>query len=135
MLKTEPGMKWHGEGETEPMGNRKLALTITKNGKMDAISWKIIIQRNSQLLYSPPKVWVSVFPSVNRNRILVLSIMKKWKNGRHFAEKRQTAKFPITDPPRFWVSTFSVSTEMEYWRRLFPTSHLCVVLHFLIFLY
>ena len=81
--------------------------------KMSAISRKIIAQQNPQLL-TPQKIWVSIFLSVDRNGILVSAIMKKWKNGCHFTEKRQTAKFPITDPPRFWVSTFSVSTEMEF---------------------
>ena len=100
MLKPEPGMKWHGEGETEPTGNSKLALAITKNGKMAAISLKIIIQQNSQLLYRPP-------PSiVNRNRILVLAIMNKWKNGYHFAENHPTAKFQITDLPKFGSPLF-----------------------------
>ena len=32
----------------------------------------------------PLKVWVSSFPSVNKNGISALAIMKKLKNGSHF---------------------------------------------------
>ena len=107
---------------------------------------------------NPPKVWVSGFLSVNRNRISVLAIMKKLKNGCHFLNINRTEKFPITNPPwslGLWF--FRVSMEMEYqhrplwknWRKIYVwlhlkhlcvdiyawfTSHLCVVLHFLIFI-
>ena len=53
-----------------------------------------------------PKVWVSIFPSVNGNRISVLAIMKKLKNGCHFINIDHTEKFQITDPPKVWVSGF-----------------------------
>ena len=33
MLETEPRMKWHGEGETEPMEIGKLASAIMKKWK------------------------------------------------------------------------------------------------------
>ena len=41
-VKTEPRMKWYGDGETEPienlhLGNRILALAIMKKSKMAAI--------------------------------------------------------------------------------------------------
>ena len=52
----------------------------------------------------PHKVWVSGFPSVNRNRILVLAIMKKLKNGRHFVNMHCTEMFQITDPRKVRVS-------------------------------
>ena len=70
---------------------------------MAAISLILIIQKNFQLL-TPPKVWVSGFPSVGRNGILASAIMKKFKNGCHFFNINRTEKFPITDPPKVWVS-------------------------------
>ena len=41
----------------------------------------------------PSKVWVSVFPSVDRNGISVSAIMKKLKNGCHFIDINHTEKF------------------------------------------
>ena len=54
----------------------------------------------------PPKVWVSGFPSVNRNGISALAVMKKLKNGCHFVNINGMEKFQITDPPKVWVSCF-----------------------------
>ena len=89
-----------------------------------------------------PKVWVSGFPSVNRNEISALAIMKKLKND-YFVDIDHTEKFQITDPPKVWVSGFpivnrngiSVSAIMKKLKNgspVYPTSHLCVVLHLLI---
>ena len=50
----------------------------------------------------PLKVWVSGFPSVNRNGISVSAIMKKMKNGCHFFNIDHTEKFPITDIFAWW---------------------------------
>ena len=47
------------------------------------------------------------FPSVDGNRISVLAIMKKLKNGCHFLNTNCMEKFQITDPPKVWVSGFS----------------------------
>ena len=109
-----------------------------------------------------PKVWVSGFVSVDGNGISVSAIMKQLKNGCHFIINHME-KFQITDCPKVWVSGFLfwVLMETEYHQKtrnanfLFsprfhfniyawlhlkhlcvnidPTSHLCVVLHFLIF--
>ena len=46
--------------------------------------------------YCPPKVWVSGFLSVNGNRISVLAIMQKLKNGHHFVNMHRMAKCQIT---------------------------------------
>ena len=54
----------------------------------------------------PPKVWVSSFPSVDRNGISLLAIMKKMKNGCHFVNIYHTEKFQITDPPQFGSPVF-----------------------------
>ena len=63
----------------------------------------------------PPKVWVSGFLSVNRNRISASTIMKKLKNGSHFVNIDHTEKFQITDPPsKFGSPVFRVLTEVEY---------------------
>ena len=53
--------------------------------------------------YQTPKVWVSGFPSVNRNRILASVIMKKLKNGYHFVNMHHREKFKLltTHPPKF----------------------------------
>ena len=45
------------------------------------------------------KIHVSSFPSVNRNGISVLAIMKQLKNDRHSINIDHTEKFQITDPP------------------------------------
>ena len=74
----------------------------------------------------PPKVWVSSFPGVDRNGISASAVMKKLKNGSHFVNIDHTEKFQITDPPKVWVSGFPGVDGV------YPTSHLCVVLHFLI---
>ena len=54
----------------------------------------------------PSKVWVSGFPSVNRNGMSASTIMKKSKNGHHFVNIHHTEKFQITDLPKVWVSGF-----------------------------
>ena len=72
---------------------------------MALISLILIIQKNFKLL-TPPKVWVSGFLGVNGNRISVLAIMKKLKNGSHFININCMEKFQITDPPKVWVSSF-----------------------------
>ena len=51
-----------------------------------------------QITNPTPKVWVSGFPSVNRNGIFALVIMKKLKNGHHFINMHHTEKFQITNP-------------------------------------
>ena len=72
---------------------------------MAAISLILIVWKNFQLP-TPPQVWVSSFPSVNRNGISVLAIMKKLKNGCHFFNIDCTENFPITKPPKVWVYGF-----------------------------
>ena len=111
-------------------------------------------------LPTPPKVWVSGFLGVNRNGISVSAIMKKLKNGSHFVNINHMEKIQITNPPKVWVSSFlgvnrngiSVSAIMKKLKNgshfvninrmekqlkhlcvVYPTSHLYVVLHFLIF--
>ena len=68
--------------------------------------------------------------------------MKKLKNSHHLINIDHTEKFHITDPPlpKVWVSSFlSVNrngiSALAIMKKLkkYPTSHLCVVLHFLIF--
>ena len=69
---------------------------LWKNWKMAAISLISIVQKNFRL--PTPKVWISGFPSVDRNGISVLAIMKKLKNGCHFFNIDRTEKFQITNP-------------------------------------
>ena len=64
---------------------------------MAAISLISILQK----ITNRPKVWISGFPSVDRNGISVLAIMKKLKNVCHFFNINLTEKFPITDPTKF----------------------------------
>ena len=113
---------------------------------MAAILFILIVRKNFKLP-PPPKVWVSSFPSVNGNGISASAIMEKLKNGCHFINIDHTEIFQITDPPKVWVSGFpSVNRNgISAWLHLkhlcldiyasvvYPTSHLCVVLHFLIF--
>ena len=68
----------------------------------------------------PRKGLVSGFLSVNRNGISALAIMNKLKNGCHFVNMHCMEKFQIADPPKFGSLVY-------------PMSHLCVVLYFLIF--
>ena len=72
---------------------------------MAAISLILIVRKNFKLL-TPSKVWVSGFPSVNRNGISVLAIMKKLKNGCHFFNINHMEKFQITNPSKVWISGF-----------------------------
>ena len=72
--------------------------------------------RAKLLITDPPKVWLSGFPSVNRNGKLVSAIMKNQKNGSNSPKMCPRAKLPITDPPlKFGSPVFRVSTEMENW--------------------
>ena len=80
---------------------------------MAAISLISIIRKNFKLLTSP-KVRVSGFPSVNRNGISVLAIIKKLKNGCHFINIDRTEKFQITDFPKFGSLFFRVLKGTEY---------------------
>ena len=54
----------------------------------------------------PPKVWVSIFPSVNGNGISVPVIMKKLKNCHHFVNIDHMEKCQIIDPPKFGSPVF-----------------------------
>ena len=114
---------------------------------MAAILFILIIRKNFKLP-PPPKFGSPFFPSVNRNGISASAIMEKLKNGCHFINIDHTEIFQITDPPpKVWVSGFpSVNRNgISAWLHLkhlcldiyaslvYPTSHLCVVLHFLIF--
>ena len=54
-----------------------------------------------------PKVWVSSFLSVDRNRISTSAFMKKLKNGCHFVNINHTEKISnYWLPPKVWVSSF-----------------------------
>ena len=59
---------------------------------------KCILEQKPQLP-TPPKVWVSGFPSVDRNGKLVLAIMKNQKSTSNSPKMCPRAKFTITDPP------------------------------------
>ena len=73
--------------------------------------------------YQLPKVWVSAFPSVNGNGKFASAIMKKWPSS------NRTRKIPIKKGYYSWM--LNVETESMF--SVYPTSHLCVILHFLIF--
>ena len=97
----------------------------------------------------PPIVWVSGFLSVNRNGISALAIMKKLKNCSHsmkmedhqktgdgdvyflFSEFSIGSFFPITHP-RFHFNIYAW-LHLKHLCVVYLMSHLCVVLHFLIF--
>ena len=98
-------------------------------GKMAVAPQKCILEQNFQLP-TPPKVWVSGFLSVNGNANLVLAIIENGKNNRSSPKMCPRAKLPITDPLKFWSPHECV---LEQGFSFYPTSHLCVVLHFLIF--
>ena len=55
---------------------------VDNYGKIATISWKVVIQQNFQLPTSPK----FGSPLWNGNGKLALAIIKKWKNGCHFAE-------------------------------------------------
>ena len=78
---------------------------LWKNWKIAVISLILIIWKNFKLP-TPPKVWVSSFPSINRNGISPLAIMKELKNSCHFFNIDHMENFQITDPPKVWVSGF-----------------------------
>ena len=103
--------------------------------------------------WSPPKVWVSGFQSVNGNEISASVIMTKLKNSHYFVsvenwryEFSVGSVFPITHP-RFLFNIYAclclklLCVDIYAWWPFctskkslgYPTSHLCVVLHFLIF--
>ena len=88
MLKTEPRMKWHGDRETGPMENVGV-------GHYEKIKkWPPFCKYTSYgkiSNYQPTlKVWVSGFPSIDRNRISASAIMKNLKNGHHFLNMHHT---------------------------------------------
>ena len=135
---------------------------ITENRKNGRSSPKMH-PRAKLLITDPPKVWVSNFLSVDRNAKLVSAITENGENGHSSPKMHPRAKLPITDTPKVWVSSFpSVNrngklvlaiTEngknfqlptplkfgsphesvLEQRFSFYATSHLCVVLHFLIF--
>ena len=108
---------------------------------------------------NPPKVWVSGFLGVDGNGISASAIMKKLKNGSHFININCTTEYqwkwniirklememhiffflnfptvhfsPITYP-RFHFNIYAC-LHLKHLCVVYPTSHLCVVLHFLIF--
>ena len=89
------------------MLKRNLGWVIGKTEEME----------NSHLWFSEcRKVTTDKCPSinVNGNRISVLAIIKKLKNGCHLVNIDRTEKFQITDPPKIGSPVFQVSTEMEY---------------------
>ena len=71
-----------------------------------------------------PKVWVSSFLSVNKNRISELAIMKKLKNDHHFINIDHTEKFQITDSLKFclwfsecqWKWTIGINSLWKNWK-------------------
>ena len=78
---------------------------------------KIEPMENSHLWFSEcRKVTTHKCPSinVNGNRISVLAIMKKLKNGHHFVNIDHTENFKLLTPQKFGSLVFWVSTEMEY---------------------
>ena len=97
---------------------------ITENGKNGHSSPKTHPRAKLPITDSP-KVWVSGFPSVDRNAKLVSAIMENGKHGRSSLKTHPRAKLPITNPP------YESVPEQRF--SFYPTSHLCVVLHFLIF--
>ena len=72
-------------------------------GKMAITPQKRVLEQNSQLP-TPPKVWVSGFPSVDRNEKLVSAIMEMGKMAVAPQKMHARAKLPIT--PKVWVSGF-----------------------------
>ena len=72
---------------------------------MSTISSICVVQKNSNC-QPYPKVWVSSFPSVDGNGILVLAIMKILKNGCHLVNMHHTEIYQITNLPKIWVSSF-----------------------------
>ena len=110
-------------------GNAKLVSAITENGKNGRSSPKMH-PRAKLPITDLPKVWVSGFLSVDGNEKLVSTITENGKNGHSSPKMRPRAKLPITDPLKFGSPHESV---LEQGFSFYPTSHLCVVLHFLIF--
>ena len=100
---------WGDDGETEPTENH-LGNGISASGIMKKLTnghhfINMHHMENFQIT-DPPKVWVSGFLSVHRNRILVSAIKKKSKNVHHFVTMHYTEKCQITDSPKVWVSSF-----------------------------
>ena len=94
-------------------------------------------------LLTPPKVWVSSFPSVDRNGISVSAIMKKLKNGCHFVNIDCMENFQITVPqslslwfyhrktgdanflfPEFSISSFFPITHPRFHFNIYAWLHL-----------
>ena len=78
-----------------------------KNGKMAPISWKIIVQQNSN--YCPRQVWISAFLSFEGNGKLVSAIMKNGKMA-PISQKifiQQNFKLPNYQPPQSLGLSFS----------------------------
>ena len=63
----------------------------------------------------PLKLGSPVFLSVNRNRNLVLAIMKNCKNGCSSQKMYPRAKDQITDLLKVWFPDFRVLTETKNW--------------------
>ena len=110
-------------------GNTKLVSAITENGKNGRRSPKTH-PRAKLPITDPPKVWVSGFLSVNGNAKLVSTITENGKNGRSSKKCILEQNFQLPTPLKFGSPHESV---LEQGFSFYPTSHLCVVLHFLIF--
>ena len=131
-VETEPSMQWHGDWETESMENMHQPLCILKYRKIIPYEywmekWPPISEKNYPAKFqitNATKVWVSTFPSVDRNGKLSLAIMKKLKNGCNLWRivVQQNSKLLI--PQKFGFLLFLVSMETENWHQpLWENSH------------
>ena len=121
---------WVQKGHLSFPSVRTLVSAITENGKNGHSSPKMR-PRAKLPITDTPKVWVSGFPSVDGNGKLVSAITENGKNGRSSQKRILEQNFQLPTPLKFGSPHESV---LEQRFSFYPTSHLCVVLHFLIFL-
>ena len=124
---TKDKVVWWRETETMDnvhLGNGILVSAIMKKSKNGCHFINMLIQKNFKLLTPTQKKFSYGFLSVHGNGIngiSVLAIMKKSKNGCHFINIYIVRK------------NFKLWTRPKFRSLVYPTNHLCVALHFLIF--
>ena len=85
-VETEPRMKLCGGGETERTENMHLGKWHISVGHY----FINMCHTEKFQITKPSKIWVSGFPSVDRNGILATAIMKNLKNCHHFVNMHHT---------------------------------------------
>ena len=109
--KTEPRMKWCGDGETEPMenlhlGNGMMTLAIMKIMK-NGCHFVYMCHTEKIQMTNPcpsPKSLGLWFSECQWKGNISISHYEKLTNDYHFVNMHHIKKIQVTDPAKVWVS-------------------------------